>query len=209
MIETLGNLSEAGAFLTGLAAILGLAFAVLKWILRKHQDRLVGALSATVNAQFFDLIRKHLEARAASAGPTRCRVIDVNFVDGPTVRVPVILDEWLEVLPGVTIMGDQFRDDRTVYFLRVDNTARIREHWHRCEEEVRVIKGRMIDLGTGDIYDPGSTWVIPPEEPHAAHFEAPADADGHGIVLIAVRPPLRSPEEEPLSLEGLPELAAW
>jgi len=152
--------------------------------------------------QLCNLLRFQMEEASRKAGSKRTRVIDIEFLDRPcTLHVPVIRDEWLTVLPGVEIMGDEYRTDSTTYFLRVAQVAQIRQHKHRESESVRVIAGTMKDLETGDVYRAGEVWHIPAGTPHSVQFHAPFG--GHGLVLITARPALPSTTEQPLKLEDL------
>lgn len=155
-----------------------------------------------ISEQFCHLLRLQMEEAARKAGSKRTRVIDIEFLDRHcTLQVPVIRDEWLTVLPGVEIMGDEYRPDSTTYFLRVAQIAQIRQHRHRESESVRVIAGTMTDLDTGDVYRAGEAWTIPAGQPHSVQFHAPFG--GHGLVLITARPALPSTSEQPIKLEDL------
>lgn len=155
-----------------------------------------------ISDQFCNLLRGQMEESARRAGSKRTRVIDIEFLDRPcTLHVPVIRDEWLTVLPGVEIMGDEYRADSTTYFLRVAQVAQIRQHKHRESESVRVIAGTMTDMNSGDVYRAGEVWHIPAGEGHSVQFHAPFG--GHGMVLITARPALPSTSEQPLKLEDL------
>lgn len=158
-----------------------------------------------ISEQFCNLLRIQMEDSARRAGSKRTRVIDIEFLDRPaSLHVPLIRDEWLTVLPGVEIMGDEYRPDATTYFLRVAQIAQIRQHRHRGSESVQVIAGTMTDLTTGTAYHPGDTWTIPAGQPHSVQFHAPFGR--HGMVLITTRPALPSTTEQPLKLDDLSAL---
>lgn len=152
--------------------------------------------------QVCNLLRQQMEDAARKAGSKRTRVIDIEFLDQPAIlHVPVILDEWLTVLPGVQIMGDEYRADSTTYILRVAQIAQIRQHRHRRTETVQVIRGTMTDLNTGKTYKPGDIWTIPAGEPHSVQFLAPVGRAGK--VMITTQPALPDSAEQPLKLEDL------
>lgn len=199
------SLADWGQFLAGAAAMLVvIAPFMVKVIERRNKVHLMEALDAT----FFNQIKEVLIQRAERAGPHRTRVIDIKFmVPEALIRLPVILDQWLTVLPGCEIMGDQFASDKTTYFLRCDNTARIRRHTHDGAESVLVIKGCMRDLATGKLYAEGQTWDIPAGQVHSVVFEAPEDNSSHGLFLVTVTPPLPTSAQVLLQLDGLARLA--
>jgi anti-sigma factor ChrR (cupin superfamily) len=171
----------------------------------KGLERRWKAERVEISDQFCNLLKIQMEASARRAGSKRTRVIDIEFLDRPAfLHVPVIRDEWLTVLPGVEIMGDEYRPDSTTYFLRVAQVAQIRQHRHRGSESVRVISGTMTDLNTGITYRAGEVWTIPAGEPHSVQFHAPHG--GHGTVLITTRPALPSTTEQPLKLDDLAAL---
>lgn len=163
---------------------------------------------AALDSWYFEKVKEALTSAADRAGPHKTRVIDIKFIaTGELIRLPVIIDEWLTVLPGCEIMGDQFSGEQTVYFLRVENTARIRRHTHEGAESVLVIKGSMRDLQTGTVYRAGDTWDIPAGIVHSVVFEAPEDNSSHGLFMITVTPPLPTSAQVLLQLDGLASLA--
>lgn len=171
----------------------------------KGVERRWKAERVEISDQFCGLLRLQMEDAAKRAGSKRTRVIDIEFLDRTaSLHVPLIRDEWLTVLPGVEIMGDEYRPDCTTYFLRVAQIAQIRQHRHRGSESVRVISGKMTDLDTGTIYRAGEVWTIPAGQPHSVQFHAPLG--GHGMVLITTRPALPSTTEQPLKLDDLSAL---
>lgn len=205
IVSSLFNITPAdwAALLTAAAAFGGFVFGVVKWQLARSSKQMI----ETIDNQYFAMVKAHLKSVAAKAGPENTRIIDLTFVGPPVnpLRIPVIRDTWLTVLPGCDIMGDEFAMDRTTYYLRVDNTARIRRHTHVGEESVFVVKGRMVDLVNGKSYRPGEAWVIPPGEVHSVMFEAPDE--GHGMFLISVAPPLPDSSQATILLDGIHSLA--
>lgn len=199
-----GLISDYGTLFGGIAALLTAALAVVRYWIKDSEKR----VETNLDEKFFAMLREMLTAAAERAGPAKTRVVDVEFVDPAfSLRFPVIRDTWLSVLPGCDIMGDEFARDRTTYFLRCANTARIRPHRHKGGESVLVISGRMIDLDTGKIYLPGDTWSIAAGEIHSVHFEAPHPLGSHGIYLITVRPPLPDTTQATLDLAAIEQIA--
>lgn len=209
MIFIIGTLiKEWTEFLSGAVAALAAVAAVGRWVISVIEKRNKAQLADALNSWFYHQIRENLTLAAERAGTHRTRVIDIKFLHPEAlIRLPVVLDEWLTVLPGCDIMGDQFGADRTTYFLRTDNTARIRRHTHEGAESVRVIIGTMRDLATGTVYKPGDVWEIPAGVIHSVHFEAPEDGSSHGLFMITVEPPLPNPAQVLLQLDGLMSLA--
>lgn len=210
------SLADWAKLLTAVAAVMAAAIAaatpVIRWLMRRSDSDLVNEL----DARYFSMVRESLKAASARAGPENTRIIDITFVgvmfghmksptyDNP-LRIPVIRDTWLTVLPGTDLMGDEFGLDKTTYFLRCDNTTRIRRHLHEGEETVQVIQGTMTNALTGEVFGPGDTWTIAPKEVHSVLFEAPDD--GHGLFLITVRPPLPDSSQQTILLDGMHRLA--
>lgn len=199
-----------GKLFTGAAALGGFIFGVIKWLLARATAKIIESRES-LESQFMSMLKEALIAKAERAGHGRTRVIDITFVSphGPDneIRLPVILGEWLTVLPGTDIMGEEFAADRTSYLLKIDGTSFIRDHKHRGTESVLVIKGSMRDRKTGRNYYPGELWVIPENDVHSVHFEIPADNSSHGLFLITVRPALPSTSQVSLSLAGMSDLA--
>lgn len=202
--------SEWGELIGKITAFSAVIFGIVKWVVYRSEKRIIESRES-LETQFMSMLKDALVAKAERAGHGRTRVIDITFVSpyGPDneIRLPVILDEWLTVLPGTDIMADEFAEDRTGYFLRVDANARIREHKHKHTESVHVIKGMMRDLTSKRCYYPGEMWTIPAGQVHAVQFESPSNDTSHGIFLITVRPPLPSTSEVSLSLDGMSGLA--
>lgn len=205
---TFAALHDYGPFLGGLAAILSIGFGILKWMIDRAEKRITKQQAENLDSWYFEQLKQMLQAAADKAGAAKTRVIDIHFVHPEiTLRIPLIRDLWLTVLPGCDIMGDTFAADKTTYFLRCDNTALIRPHRHSGSEVVTVIHGIMTDLQTGTVYRPGETWRIPAGEVHSVHFEAPRDSPAHGIFLIEVTPPLPDTAHTSLDLDGMASLA--
>lgn len=197
-------LHEVGQFLGGLAAIIGTG----KWLVYAISKRNKKEIEEAMASQFFAMIQQNLQRAADQAGPRNTRVIDINFIrDNKLIRIPVIRDTWLTVLPGCDIMGMEFAEAHTVYLLRCENTARIRRHTHEGSESVQVIEGIMRDLSTGTVYKAGETWSIPSREIHSVHFESPPDDSGYGLFMITVTPSLPSSSKVLLQLDGMAQLA--
>lgn len=199
------SLADWGQFLAGAAAML---VVIAPFMLKFIENRNKVNIRETLDELFLNQIREVMVSRAERAGPHKTRVIDIKFLNPEAlIRLPVIIDQWLTVLPGCEIMGDQFAKDKTTYFLRCDNTARIRRHTHDGAESVLVVKGSMRDLATGELYREGQTWDIPAGTVHSVVFEAPEDNSSHGLFLITVTPPLPTSAQVLLQLDGLASLA--
>lgn len=201
IVSSLFNITPAdwAGLLAGAAAFGGFIFGVVKYLIARHGQEVI----KEIDLNYFTLLKSHLKSMAEKAGPENVRLIDINFVGPPAnpLRIPLIRDTWVTVLPGCDIMGDEFSLDRTTYYMRTSGATRIRRHTHSGEEAVFVVKGEMTDMVSGKIYCPGQTWVIPSGEVHAALFEAPED--GHGMFLISVVPPLPDLTHATILLDGL------
>lgn len=198
-------LAEWGTFLSGMAA--ALAFAA-PWIIRIIEKRNKKQITQAIDSWYFSKLKEGLASAADRAGPDRTRIIDIKFLNPDVlIRLPVILDKWLTVLPGCDIIGDQFSAEKTVYLLRTDNTTRIRRHTHEGAESVLVIIGSMRDPMTGRVYQAGETWQIPEGVVHSVVFEAPEDNSSHGLFMVTVTPPLPTSAQVLLQLDGLAALA--
>lgn len=201
-------LPEWGQFLSGAAAATLAFIATAKWVVSILERRNKAAIQEAMSEVFMAKIKNYLTHAAEVAGPHKTRVIDIKFLTPEAlIRLPVIVDKWLTVLPGCEIMGDEYASDYTTYFVRVDNAARLRRHTHEGEESVLVIKGSMKDMSSGKVYLPGETWDIPPGTVHSVLFEAPEDSASHGLYLVTVRPPLPTSAQVLLQLDGLATLA--
>ncbi len=207
MIATL-DLSGWGTFLAGAGSAVLACIAVGKWVISVIEKRNKKQITEALDSWYFRKVKETLVSAADRAGPHKTRVIDIKFLNPDAlIRLPVILDEWLTVLPGCDIMGDQFASDYTSYFLRSENTARIRRHTHEGAESVLVVRGSMRDLATGTVYREGQTWNIPSGIVHSVVFEAPEDNSSHGLFMITVTPPLPTSAQVLLQLDGLAALA--
>lgn len=200
--------ADWGTFLGGAAAMLAIVIPVIMRVIKVIEGRNKVQITEALDSWYFTKVKEALVSAADRAGPHKTRVIDIKFLNPVAlVRLPVILDEWLTVLPGCDIMGDQFTGEHTTYFLRCENTARIRRHTHEGAEAVLVVKGSMRDLHTGTVYQAGETWNIPAGIVHSVVFEAPEDNSSHGLFIITVTPPLPTSAQVLLQLDGLASLA--
>lgn len=201
-------LHDYGGFLTGLAGILTAGFAILRWMLNRTEKRIKEDQSKQLDLWYHENLQTYMYSAAERAGAKRTRVMDITFTD-PVVelRIPVILDEWLAVLPGCYIQGLTFAWNKTSYLLRCDNIARIRSHRHVGTEAVTVVQGRMYDPATEREYFPGEKWTIPAGEPHTVHFESPPEITAHGLFLITVTPPLPDTTQSTLKLDEIGRFA--
>lgn len=188
-----------------MAAAMAFLFPIIIKVIEKRNKK---QITEAIDSWYFRKVKEALMSAADRAGPHKTRVIDIKFINPEAlIRLPVILDEWLTVLPGCDIMGDQFAETHTSYFLRAEGTARIRRHTHDGAESVLVIKGVMRDLATGHEYHANEVWDIPAGIVHSVVFEAPADNSSHGLFMITVTPPLPTSAQVLLQLDGLATLA--
>lgn len=206
MLLALSPIGELGTLLGGIASTIVAVIATVKWYSSRTKSQVIQAVDQVLDLRIAELLKSMMVTRANRAGHDRTRVVDIAFVAPDiSLRLPVIMDEWLSVLPGCDIMGDQFTDEKTTYWLRADSATRIKRHTHVGSESVTVIRGSMMDYLTGREYGPGETWVIEAGVVHSVLFEAPEDS--HGLFLIEVRPPLKSTAQESLQLDGLASLS--
>jgi hypothetical protein len=146
------------------------------------------------------IVEQRMIAAADLAGPDSTHVIRIMFMNGLSCAVPLTRG-WVEVDPcGAKIQLLETSETETVYQLYCHAPYQISTHTHIEEESVKVERGSMTDLSTGDTYGENDVWTIPPKTPHAVFFSAGT------LAIITVRPPLPKHTEVPLDLKHLNQI---
>jgi quercetin dioxygenase-like cupin family protein len=181
------SIPELGILLSGIAAIMGAAIAAMKFF----QDRAEARLKEHCNTTMANSMRAVIKSLANSMllkikgmDPLEIITFDVRFKSGEQVCVPLVMKQWIQYLPSMSVMLTRHTEHETEVLMDVTDPAFLPWHSHSEAEIVTVLRGRMIDLATGNIYNPGDSWVIPAEIFHRAQFDAGT------LCRVVCRPPL-------------------
>lgn len=140
-----------------------------------------------------------LQSLANEVGYDNCYSMDLTFLTGNTITIPLIEDVWISVLHGVRLMLWKSSPKETIVFLEVNYASVLPCHTHSRNEHVEVIKGYIIDQDSGIRYNVGDHWCIPAGEKHCPLF-------GTGLAILTLTPGLDTVAKVGLNLEHITDV---
>lgn len=194
---TSASLSNLGALLGGIAALLTIMFAIGVKVAKCISDRstraIISATTASVQAFIAGQLMRSIEGRDTASYYT----LDMRFPDGQFLHVPMIPGMPLMVLENISISVISHSAESTILSLVCVGYGHISEHCHAiATESIRIERGLMTDQQSGRQYRAGDEWRIEAGEFHAAYFH-------DCVAIITLRPSLPTAAQEPVNLTAM------
>jgi hypothetical protein len=200
MCITITMIHEYGPLLSGMAALMAVMLAALRFLQDRSERRIKTHHEQTVATTMREVLREMARQtlRDIEGVPLReIYCLDVRLQSGRVMGIPMVLRRWVQYLPGLSLMLTRTDREETEFFMEVSSPSFLPWHSHEEQESIWVIRGWMTDMSSGKRYGAGEFWKIDPEAMHRAWFEAGT------LCRVVVRPPLLTAKERPVDLRDM------